>query len=363
MVIDVPKKRKLAAIHDYDDEPHFFTVIVSPATQLHKLRIPNKFVNEHGKRLPDSALLHVPDGENHTVKLLKSKRDVYLHEGWNQFAANYCIQAGNPEEAARPRKSPLQRAKAFKSAKPNFIIHIRKRNLSYNSGPGLPADHYRTHFKKSDGNRFIILRVNNKPWILKYRLEKMHKFCISLAFGWKKFALKNKLEEGDVCVFEMIRSHPKTYDVHLFRVSHDEEIRDDIPNETSRRRGERRCFPRALMEKAKAFVSTSPGFTIAMGKSYVCSSRSVHVPTSHSKRYLKNEGGELNAIVINGEGGKAWKVKYGVNEAPELGYGWAKFRSDNGLEIGDVCAFKLVNVAKKTYDVAIFRGNGAEEIV
>lgn len=38
-----------------------------------------------------------------------------------------------------------------------------------------------------------------------------------LSVGWSRFADENKLQVGDVCVFELINKEDAVLDVHIFR--------------------------------------------------------------------------------------------------------------------------------------------------
>lgn len=101
----------------------------------------------------------------------------------------------------------------------------------------IPTSHGRTYFTENDHNKSIAVRVNEKTWHIMCRLEKFGSFSLALSVGWKIFVLDNDLQEGDICVFELIDSARKTYKAQMFRISEhkakDEEIKDEIPIETS----------------------------------------------------------------------------------------------------------------------------------
>ena len=60
--------------------------------------------------------------------------------------------------------------------------------------------------------------------------------------------------------------------------------------------------------------------------------------------------------------GKAWPVVYKYcfyngKAGAKFGFGWKEFAHHNHLNVGDVCVFELVNRAKTTLKVVIFRHN------
>ncbi|KAK3001777.1 hypothetical protein RJ639_022497 [Escallonia herrerae] len=71
--------------------PQFFKIIDSDIVQSQKLRIPKRFVREHGKNLSSPVFLEVPSGAKWKMELVKSGRDVWLQTGWKEFADYYSI--------------------------------------------------------------------------------------------------------------------------------------------------------------------------------------------------------------------------------------------------------------------------------
>ncbi|RHN78157.1 putative transcription factor B3-Domain family [Medicago truncatula] len=48
---------------------------------------------------------------------------------------------------------------------------------------------------------------------------------VKLGQGWNEFTLENNLEEGDICVFKLLKTREEFLQVTLFRVKEDESIR------------------------------------------------------------------------------------------------------------------------------------------
>lgn len=63
-------------------------------------------------------------------------------------------------------------------------------------------------------------------------------------------------------------------------------------------------------------------------------------------------------MILRVSGGRTWPVKLHQYSKTVLKFqtGWMTFVQDNGLEIGDVCVFMLINNTEHLIDVVIFRG-------
>ena len=60
-----------------------------------------------------------------------------------------------------------------------------------------------------------LLGPTNKEWQVQYLGDRLH---AGLSGGWRYFALDNNIEEGDVCVFELVDTIKYRFKVHIFRV-------------------------------------------------------------------------------------------------------------------------------------------------
>ncbi|KAL8171954.1 hypothetical protein V2J09_023758 [Rumex salicifolius] len=350
-----------------------------------------KFVEDYGNKLSNFAFLHVPGGKDWPVEVSNRNGDVSFYIGWKNFAENYSIERDSLlifrfREISLPSRAWRFQVRIFQ---PNGLEMDYFSNTSQNPTPSPEITEEETIVLEDSieilrsGIQQQSDRLSKGPWLFKNH-------CQNPTF-MAEIKRRNTINN-----FEMTDSAHKTYDVHVFRVSDQQKqkssVNDDIPTETS---GKAKAYKLYVAEedtdlknKAKAFLDESPGFIKCMTKSDVDYARPVvyiykltisssfmqnmlicfmvllclvwlPVPTLHSERYMKvNDNADLNAIVIKGEGGKTWKVKYHLDASyPRLGAGWTQFRSDNCLEIGDVCAFKLINRSKKVYEVAIFRVN------
>ncbi|XP_039066624.1 B3 domain-containing protein REM6-like [Hibiscus syriacus] len=116
----------------------------------------------------------------------------------------------------------------------------------------------------------------------------------------------------------------------------------------------------ALQTVSRAFKSTNPFFLVFMQPSYVgpitnhrCS---VGIPKEFSRLYLKDNGD----VVLCDSDGKTWAAEYmstfGSNGRAyvRLCKGWGDFVRDKNIQVGDVCAFELINGKEISFKVFIF---------
>ena len=77
-------------------------------------------------------------------------------------------------------------------------------------------------------SRFITLQVSDgKQWSVRCtRCEGK----VKLSRGWTEFVGDNKLEEGDVCVFEIINMEDVVLKVSIFRVLEDSKMENQSSN-------------------------------------------------------------------------------------------------------------------------------------
>lgn len=86
----------------------------------------------------------------------------------------------------------------------------------------IPSDWLCKHFPPRSKN--VILQMDGNTWRAKYQhLTRGTSETGGLTGGWKTFALENKLEEFDVCVFKLVSNTEEdiVMDVTVFRVIND----------------------------------------------------------------------------------------------------------------------------------------------
>ncbi|XP_027189947.2 B3 domain-containing transcription factor VRN1-like isoform X2 [Cicer arietinum] len=102
----------------------------------------------------------------------------------------------------------LNRARSFKSKNPSFIMVIKPSYLYYYS-LYVPSQFSINYLKKKQSDILLQL-LDGRTWHARYSYGK-------IKVGWRKFVEDNKLENGDVCLFELTKSQALTLKVLIFR--------------------------------------------------------------------------------------------------------------------------------------------------
>ncbi|KVI09032.1 B3 DNA binding domain-containing protein [Cynara cardunculus var. scolymus] len=71
---------------------NFIKIILSHRSPSTGIRIPNKFTDKHGKELLDRVILKLPDHDVWQLHLFKSRRQIWLKNGWSEFAHHYGLR-------------------------------------------------------------------------------------------------------------------------------------------------------------------------------------------------------------------------------------------------------------------------------
>ncbi|KAJ0010614.1 hypothetical protein Pint_34508 [Pistacia integerrima] len=114
-------------------------------------------------------------------------------------------------------------AELFKSDHPFFRVTLRQ----YNTRKGfvylhVPATFARKYLNGFRGHITLLDSDCNRQWLVQSRSKDGR---VDLYKGWSKYARDNNLEEGDVCVFEPIRTKDVALKVTIFRaLEHTESI-------------------------------------------------------------------------------------------------------------------------------------------
>ncbi|QCE08669.1 hypothetical protein DEO72_LG9g3698 [Vigna unguiculata] len=111
----------------------------------------------------------------------------------------------------RPRSLKAQKVtKKFKSKHPYFTLLIEQSKLEENATKHVPK-----FLDCTRGQVDVMLQMENRVWWVKLICcrEKYDLF----SSGWPKFAKESNLEDGDVCVFELINPAIPQLQVHVFR--------------------------------------------------------------------------------------------------------------------------------------------------
>ncbi|CAN6270615.1 unnamed protein product [Urochloa humidicola] len=155
--------------------------------------------------------------------------------------------------------------------------------------------------------------------------------------GWKRFCQENRIKEGDVCTFNVVdtklwhvvitrheeKEAPKS---KKYRLSIEGQKRPQVPM-ISREHSVFDIGPPAWMKKEintstiKSHLSLPQSFCEALGLRECCT---VTLMTSTSST-------------------SSWQAQLVLYlKHSQLGSGWKKFCYENGIKVGDVCTFQIV---------------------
>ncbi|XP_021809455.1 B3 domain-containing protein Os03g0619600-like isoform X4 [Prunus avium] len=307
----------------------------------------------------------------------------------------------------------LQRAKAYKSDKPSFIVPMHRSYIGRHP-MWLTSDFsiLMGHLSKNSAN-VILWDLGGRAWVVEFIAKPRAKF----QSGWHEFVRGNNLNIGDVCVFVLIDDTRLVFEVVIFRAveaanctlspdvdgeetDEDEDSVDSLddfppcpktrkispiapqPHKKNRtcstsktkniehvcgssktrkfviRRPEvpRRMHPvaasgkdRALL-RANAYKSKYPSFTAAIHPTNICGCY-LASPAEFVKEHL-NQAHDKAILRVSDE--RTWHVnlcKYGRAFRLQR---WMRFVRENDLKVGDVCVFELINNIKPLFNVALF---------
>ncbi|RZC44266.1 hypothetical protein C5167_037214 [Papaver somniferum] len=245
------KERALAAAEAFTSGNPFFKAVRRPFNISNGLvNMPGNFATPYLKHRTALVTLSVSDGKLWDVSLTSSIKSgtTTLSKGWKQFVSDNQLNQGdvcvfepvdpkkfemnvhifrvfqqtcsgkkletNAHRAAISVEKSFAAANAFKSKKPYFKVTMCRTYLTLGHVivPAAFAVPYLEHEIK-----VRISGRGGKTWEMQCNL--LHKpDRAKLLKGWDKFVLDNHLNEGDVCVFELVDRERFEMKAYIFRV-------------------------------------------------------------------------------------------------------------------------------------------------
>ncbi|XP_021274943.1 B3 domain-containing transcription factor VRN1-like [Herrania umbratica] len=257
------KAEALQSARAFNSVNPFFLLVMQPSyvgfNPTCRLAIPNNFVRKHLMKEDCEVNLCNSNGKTWTVSFHRREKgrklNASLQIGWRTFANDNNIQVGDvcvfelincseisfkvsiyqgktdvfhrvkknagesstgqdyqkPLNAFEKAKA-IQIASAFRSENPSFAVVLQP---SYVHKLSVPEKFARKFFSKK--LKEVILRLSNgKSWPVKYYQHSIRKLSAKLCNGWRKFVLDNKLEVGDICVFELTEGIETSFKVTIY---------------------------------------------------------------------------------------------------------------------------------------------------
>ncbi|KAF9603199.1 hypothetical protein IFM89_034532 [Coptis chinensis] len=188
-----------------------------------------------------------------------------------------------------------------------------------------------------DNSRNLTLEASNgRTWVVQFIVYNNHRAHLSK--GWPKFAKQNKIKEGDVCVFEMIKD--AFLKVHIFPKAKDKlpTILNMKDGHQSPEKQEDRVDESRALKAARALKLKYPSFTI--------------FPFKFLKKHLTEK---LDHVTLQVSDECTWPVGCLFYRGwGRMSKGWPIFQRENDIKEGDVCVFEMIEKEDVVFKVYIF---------
>ncbi|KAK2665196.1 hypothetical protein Ddye_003770 [Dipteronia dyeriana] len=200
-----------------------------------------------------------------------------------------------------------------------------------------------------------------------------------LTQGWYEFASENNLGEGDVCVFEVLKSSDIVLKVTVFRVLESDcqskRCKIDVTDEKYNRTKfddlkwlvsledmgisvSRAFLNNTAQEKERALAAARsirpkhPSFMLILRRDNLKYYR-VHVPSAFGSKYFSKDS---KVIKVQDSGGREWPLRIYWHILFCI-KGWDAFYREKNLRKGDICICELIRVNEPLLKVSIFKVN------
>ncbi|CAI9116623.1 OLC1v1017818C1 [Oldenlandia corymbosa var. corymbosa] len=297
-------------------------------------------------------------------------------------------------------------ARSFTSSLPNFTKVMKRFNISGSYTLNVPYQFATAHLPKCKV-KVVLHNLNGESWTINsvptIRVQTSHTFC----GGWLGFVRDNNINEGDFCIFELVKKcELRVYIIRVKRDGMDDYREKEVQFEKSwaklkkisRRKARKisatshnislhlfkkvdpnrvncikssqsrdhelvtsgRTSPGSLSSHAKGCISMKsapeeklaaelfhshfPHFVKIMKKFNVSGSYTLNIPYQFAMDNLPSCRTE---IVLRNLKGKCWTV----NSIPTVKVrtlhtfcgGWMSFVRDNYIQMGDICIFEMID--------------------
>ncbi|KAL1107111.1 hypothetical protein V6Z11_D03G020100 [Gossypium hirsutum] len=307
------------------NSPYIFKTILLDTILNEKLSsftgIPRKFVKNHGNGMSSPALLQVPSGEVWKVELTKSDGKICFENSWLEFANHYSLELGHLLVFRYDRNS-------------NFHIQYPYTSNYYRRSDEFPEQ----NINRSEDDDSIKIIGNISP------SKKM----------------REELQPPCPRPHKMMRSTNSDNETEAKCNEKSEFLTQQIrPNGCPARNDDSTSHP--IIQQFKPHDMTeNPCFQVVMHPSYVghSSDKKCHTTNFVRKHLMK----EQCSVLLCNSSGKTWIATFKQRRIGERLYirsGWDTFVRDNNIQVGDFCAFELINSIEIYFIVVIHQGRHA----
>ncbi|XP_038719473.1 B3 domain-containing transcription factor VRN1-like [Tripterygium wilfordii] len=133
--------------------------------------------------------------------------------GWRRGKAGV---VDRPRALTWSEKAEALKRVDFQSDNPYVTIVMQPRYVLGKYELAIPINFARNHLQIQHGE--VILRISNgRTWSTTYNYyPNLARPKATISVGWREFVCNNSIKLGDVCVFELIRTHGITLNVFIF---------------------------------------------------------------------------------------------------------------------------------------------------
>ncbi|XP_050209240.1 B3 domain-containing transcription factor VRN1-like isoform X2 [Mercurialis annua] len=278
------------------NSPSFFKIILHDTLRDKKLELPRKFISMYRNELSRQMILNIRNGEKWPVEIFKWDEAVFLRDGLQDFMEFYSLIYGSV-----------------------LFFEFDRKNICFNviifDESTVEIDYPISILEESDIEELSTRKSNGKsPFSVPPRPSEQLNV--------------DHEEESEVKAGERI-----------------------VSSYRSLTRNETLNFIRKTRAK---FSSKNPYFILVMQTSYVDPEYNFpSIPKVFAVKFLRKY---YEDVIFKGADGRSWSIAYSNSlSRARFHVGWRKFAQDNQIEAGDVCAFEMMNRAKITFKVTIFR--------
>ncbi|KAM0847326.1 hypothetical protein ACQ4PT_055096 [Festuca glaucescens] len=196
---------------------------------------------------------------------------------------------------------------------------------------------------------------NSNKWGVHFKINTDGTYHLSA--GWLGFVQDNKLQEGDTCVFEVLKD-PRSFTmkVHLLKANYHRPPGFDSSSNVLRPEDNVRysrftvlkgMLKTKVYEKVADIKSENPIFVSVMLKSNIGgNSPNLAFSMDYARDYLPTESQTIR-LHRPGES-TTWKTLFKIHDGRRwLVRGWRQFSNDNKLKLDDVCLLERMKNKKK----------------
>uniref|UniRef100_A0A7N1A7H8 TF-B3 domain-containing protein n=1 Tax=Kalanchoe fedtschenkoi TaxID=63787 RepID=A0A7N1A7H8_KALFE len=352
----------------------FFRIVTADITTRSKLKLPRRFGERCGAKVPGNVRLQVPTGATWRVEVKKNSNGVWLGEGWFKFAESLGVKYGHflvfDYDAVRAVFHVVAIGMSAVETEYPTVSSIDDDDDQSGRNPRLSNLKRRKIEKDDDDDDDDVVILKDDANLGRSKPQKCQ------APGKKAKASKCEVDQS-MCGNGSVRSDDGDLTTTKKRGKFEREIilnRERMIQCIVQGRGRNnRANDQAekAIERAKSFKADEPVCIIALSPCYVTRESpdgtarecQLLVPMPFIEAYFNLK---IKDATLRTDDGRKWSVKYRLARYRPRSYftsGWTQFVRDNGLKAGDVCLFELIRGAENAIKVVIFRAISEDEAV